>query len=524
LTAALGGLASSPALGGENPVTSAVRVEARPQTIPGVADTAGGQSGLSVGTAVIVQWPWKGGPLAGEDGDNYLVTAYHVVERAGNVKFQVSDGYTAYWGRNYARGRNYTEEPIYVNTSKDLAIFKLAKPPAGAGGDDIGRMNGKASEQAIPLAPPSDPLDPASRVSDGSAKGHTAVAIGNPEIRINLADGSDNWALENVAYGGTVSELPSVEARLKKIVREAADGDEVAREVRKRVLNTQLLFLETLSITRGFSGGPVFVNTDRRAGAVPAAASDDRVFAGIIMGGSSRDDVYSGRYAYACPAIHVGRGLEALSKELDRRKRFPGVRNPNPEPGVFFVDYETAQWPRTAYKYGTAHGFATSRLVRGDRIRRDEIARYPGEMESGQRDRISYTFFDVTFDGVDFLKLTGGDLSNDYFINCTFINPSFAGVIMNGAVFQTPVFESSIQPGDAFGCLDAYGVPRMAHGVRIFEARWRRPEPVPDKEPAAAPVDDPGVFSKKPAVAARATAGEPLNVRRFPNYFDVPRR
>ncbi|MGP0062384.1 MAG: hypothetical protein ACLQGP_02115 [Isosphaeraceae bacterium] len=532
LAAALGGLPSSPARAQDNQVYSAVRVQATPLRIENVSGAGGNEAPHNTGTAVLVQ--------RGKPEDYYLVTAYHVVERSRNIDFLFGNDIFA-WGSDDLMAKSY------VSLAKDLAIFKLTKDGYKKCRDSIPGVSRPHVVKAVQL------LDTRQFGGDESALGRTAVAVGNPEIQINVSDESEPWKLENVVYGGTVSELPTVESRLRQIVRKT--GEKQSREM---ALNTQLLFLETLSITRGFSGGPVFVTTRPTANADPASPPQEQRLAGIIMGGSPRTDAFSGRYAFASPASNIERGIlileEALSPPANPTKlrTDESILEYNP-------DVSSISWPMAIYNYGTTHGFAGSQLVEKVRLRNDAMSGYRAVTDSAEKERISYTFLEVTFDEVHFYNLTDGDLSNYQFIKCTFIKPDFDGVVMNGTVFQSPRFISEHQPDDKLGCLYDYGIPQMAYGVRIRDAKWRAREvqgtaqtPKPAQEaqgnaqapkpaqgnaqapkPAQAYPDDIGIFSNKPVappVAVPSPAGTPeeggipLNVRRFWNYFDVHRK
>ena len=143
----------------------AVRVEATPLG-SSVAGGGGQQVGLSVGTAVVVQPASTMG--------YYIVTAYHVVERAKNIRFRLPDGSgtSLFWG-----------SPL----SREADLRERRQGPRDLQGRPAGRPRGhdplhKLIQNAVIL-------DTSQYDGDASALGRTAVAVGESRDPQDQPDG-----------------------------------------------------------------------------------------------------------------------------------------------------------------------------------------------------------------------------------------------------------------------------------------------------------------------------------------------
>ena len=193
--------------------------------------------GENMGSAVLIK----------HQGDLYIATAYHVIRRCETVRFNAGDFMLEVGNDNFVRNR------FYYNRLADLAIFGLGK-------------EGVKRVEHFNLSPATLPAN----TSPAAVLGRAAVAIGNPKIEVQKT-----LMPLNIIYSGTLSEMAKANDRFDL-------GDDLTPEDRARVAGDEkvrefeLLFLETLSITRGFSGGPILI---------PPAPDGKAQLVGVVLGG-----------------------------------------------------------------------------------------------------------------------------------------------------------------------------------------------------------------------------------------------
>jgi hypothetical protein len=404
-----------------------------------------------VGTAVLVE-----AEVANDAGlsekRRFLVTAYHVVFGGTVAEFQARDSFSLPLGSGA-----YIQKRFYYNPVADLAIFELGEE--GNRRVDASRLISPVSllladepvagAAGVPIAADAEPdTDP--------SIGRPAVAIGNPLII--------NYRALNIIYSCTVSEIATASRRVVSIISRDLPDDVYTAADKKR-----LLFLETLSIDRGFSGGPILVQ-------VPG--SSEPKLAGIILGGHPQ--VIAGRFAFACSAADVAHGIKVLTRKVEPSGTYEAAD-----------DFRENFWrdKRIVYNWGSTFSFSSSAVLeskiplvnyRWPDVDNGTRPGTKGAKVSEKKGHIEYLFDGVTFQDVDF---SGRDLTNFHFLSCTFSgrdNPaaarrgmSFHGAVLNGAIFENCTFELEQEPDD--GVLRVYGRPLMAYGVQFRTPRVRPP-------------------------------------------------
>ncbi|MHC4401667.1 MAG: hypothetical protein ACYTG0_18505 [Planctomycetota bacterium] len=402
----------------------------------------------SVGTAVLVRYPSSENPDE-EDEENkedvFLVTAYHVIYQT------TRGGLEALGESRYRLGEKDPEDPaaraadflpgVYIDSPSDLAVFRFTKE----------RSREILEEMDVLIAAPLLQTTDASGVDP--SVGLTAVAVGNPKVL--------GFRPLNIVYSATVSEQARMVDRVPEVAR--------TREAKRKVF----LFLETLSVNKGFSGGPVLVPHS-----VPGQPS--QALAGIILGGNPNIDI--GRFAWAATSKDVKMGIEALS----------GAGGPNVHKYSELVSGPPQDWPPISYKWGRTYAFHSQALIEKPTVGKEDWENLKRELlreakmgeyeETAQSDSepdeeaegtchiqgVEFVFDQVTFEqGVSF---EGDDLSNATFLKCTFIHPSFEDAVFNGTRFENCRFIVEDMPDE--GILDdAYGKPLMAYGVTVARSK-----------------------------------------------------
>ncbi|MHC4398734.1 MAG: pentapeptide repeat-containing protein [Planctomycetota bacterium] len=435
----------------------------------------------------------------------FLVTAYHVIYKTKSVELTALNRTT---GLDTAG----LLQDFYFDLAADLAVFELTRATIDGGGfttsdkyhlarrsvreiaeqegivpeavdtekvvkrlQDLGiavssTEVGEIREEKVAVAIDLHPEPRPQRLV-----GLPATVVGNPLVETNRP--------ENICYGATVSEVASLKDRVPGVVKGA--GQVTNQEALKKARERDFLFLETLSVNKGFSGGPVLVPHDvEGAGGSFAVES----LAGVILGGDP--EVRAGRYAWACPPRAIENGIQVLEGTATVPSGEEGIRGTR--------SYQrmgrdpSHEWPDTLFDLGQTYGFASVVLVARpqDLVRhskrmkctekdwelvREEVRADPGEPDTMHS--IEFVFDGITFEGVDF---SNADLTNAKFINCVFqdakLGPGaggegklrFGGTVLNGVVFRDCLFSVPELPNaDKRSIGQHYGRPAMAFGVKI---------------------------------------------------------
>lgn len=432
------------------------------------------EEGHVIGTAVLVRHTDK------RNQENFfLVTAYHVVYRSTTLEFKAGEF-------NLLLGTGDIEPLFYYNRVCDIAIFRLST-------DGVDRVNRAANA----LHPVRLMQRPAANGPEPSL-GLSAFAVGNPKVV--------SYRPENVVYSCTVSEAVKAVNRIAEAIR-VPDGNSA---VLSAANDLTLLFLETLSIDKGFSGGPVVVFAASDATGVPKPQ-----LVGVVLGGNPA--LVAGRFAFACRAQEVEDGIEVLEK--DRTANEAQIEGTLIYPTATAPEGMTMRWPLRIYDWGSTYSFSSTRIVEPVGSSKKLVERFdfdwdqredPSEAkkpstETAVKDHVVYLFDRVNFRRARF---HGADLSNFQFVNCIFEDVCFDDAVLNGAVFANCTFRLHQEPNTEGVFLD-FGRPLMAYGVQIrgprYELVQRREEsakPVPPPAPESTIAPPPPVPAPAPPAAA----------------------
>jgi len=390
---------------GANAYSCAVRI-----TVP----HPDGSSPDRIGTGAIVK----------DNGDYYLVTAYHVIHGSEHARISAQGRFGLNLDRDF-------DSLFYINTAADLAVFKMLPD----------------SESSITgILSPATLLDVKNTTISDSATGNLAIAVGNPSRK--------GARSVNIAYSCTLSEYVSAGWRIGGAIRPKG---EIGQESRKAAINQKFLFLETLSISKGFSGGPILIGQPSATSPVATKA----VLVGIVLGGDIGSTVKAGRYAWAATAGDVRRGINVI-------QHVGAPPHPSYEK---LLQYSRAEWTPVCYQehrslsFGTAYVFDDTEFDQKTYV--DRCGFITGCDHCNEtRERYRGPIFDrCNFRNIMFDRQ---DLSDSQFVECEFHHVSFEGADLTGAVFDECVFkvkELPIQP-----VLHNLGQPALAYGAIVRNA------------------------------------------------------
>ena len=329
------------------------------------------------------------GTLVEYGGKHYLVTARHNLSRATNtlqlVMWKNGEGY--YFNTDAFDGH-------FVATKSDIVVARFRADQGFAA----------KGERFAPLLQTAGAMR---KVRD-PAPGQTLVAVGNPVVALERS----SIPRTNIVYHGTIAEY----ALLSDYTEGAGRGP------------AKFAIVESLSVARGFSGGPLLLlrNTD------PPVAE----VAGIVLGGDHRAVVLPGRFVFACPAVAIEKAIQALEaalaqplQEKDRGKVIPLADEmllvPTDQSRLLPQD---EPFDLSAYDTGKVVVIDVERETNQALVTRDFISRIAPEVENAEM-----IFYNGTFVGVD---LAGLRPSRATFVNCNFTGDiSLSRAALMGARF-----------------------------------------------------------------------------------------
>lgn len=339
----------------------------------------------------------------------YVVTAYHALYGSSSafLMFGLSRDDSGVLAAKDSR-------TIVAHPTESLAIaeniiydrrFDIAALKLNAAGKQALQNQG-----VIPLSPftlPRGAVEGAAGqpVVENPPVGTSAISIGSPEIEID----TKKYRVPNVVYECLVSDYNTVGQRIPGALALELSGDR--QTVVRRT--TQLMFLETLSIAPGFSGGPI--------------VSAEGQLLGIVIGGVESPSVQAGRFAWACPVKELVRVLDQAGANADTdggKFTYPNTRwapPPAPEKGDELFPM---------YKRGSKYSDSDKQTITEPAVftapRLDDLLKDPSAN--------AYEFRKVKFIDIDF---AGRRLINWSFIECDFTNCNFDLAVLSGATFNT---------------------------------------------------------------------------------------
>ena len=328
---------------------------------------------------------WHKAPQA-PDPHIYLVTAFHVIRGRKTVEVNLN-GRKSVW-----LGSETFESRWAADTRFDLAIFKFR---GDAPGVDMATGSERVPAGSADL--PAFRVLPLNEIDE--PKGTPVVAVGNPKIDIS----SIRNLPENIAYGSVVAEHEVVGRRI---------GDAL-RKQNLDLLQTRLIYVETLSIAQGFSGGPLISG---------AFTESDASIVGIILGGTP--DVKPGRFAWGCPS----QSIAELISDYEGAKLSPPTSSRR-EYGQY---PPVLPWLEPLYKKGTQSSLDDERQFEGQVFYANDVDKIVNR--NGTR---ALRFLNCDFIGLDF---NARDLSRCEFEDCNFIGCSFNGAVLIGSSFSRTRF------------------------------------------------------------------------------------
>jgi hypothetical protein len=199
----------------------------------------------------------------GDPNEFYLIAAYHAIHEHSDIKLQTETNRTTVKLTELVAAK----DPFYADPKRDLAVFRLS-------GEGKRRLELEYNRVALPFVA----ICPA---------GAQARAVGNPKLVIeNKTSYPDNYVAQTGIGACTTP---------RKILPSRYFKDDAAY--------VEILLLEELRVSRGFSGGPVLVHEDGSGGY-------SQKIAGIVQGGISNQCV-----SWAISAVEIGNSItDALSK------------------------------------------------------------------------------------------------------------------------------------------------------------------------------------------------------------------
>lgn len=307
-------------------------------------------------------------------------------------------------------------------------------------------------------------------------RGGAAAAVGTIEIK----QGPLPWV--NLAYGCTLSRydfgdrlVDAFNAPYRESRPEGTDKVLAAHRegVRRRLMTTHYLFVETMSITFGFSGSPIMISNDHYL-------TDGRIV-GLVLGGAPKD--VAGRSAWAIPASQLSEASARVAsankspRQLEEKgwRKLIDTRGSDENALVYESTNDIAKWIATSRSWlalnsglgdrltpAFASGYNAENYVEFSAMRdddRDETEssaiqfvsdggdnngiRKPSRLNSFCGPQVTlamseYPGYSFKFKGFQFNQtcLDGAVLLNPVFEDCFFSGTQFDGAIITGALFR----------------------------------------------------------------------------------------
>jgi hypothetical protein len=406
------------------------------------------------------------GTLIHEGGRYYLATAYHVLYGKKTVEANLTGV-----GKLALSDEAYFEPNFYYDAVLDIAVFRFQPAEERRLGFEGGNLIGTRGEyRAVEIykEPPAPAAGGGTAAADPAAlrvvQGQPAIAVGNPEVKGSTV----SYFPENITYSCTVSEFRKAQDRIAQYIKTDREIDQSPRaddpersyydglsdEARKLEVQhlkslgvtakeNPLIFLETLSIAPGFSGGPILISRDGNK-------FEDGLLVGLVAGGDPT--LFPGRFSWACDAREVRKAIQQFDSAPG------GGRTASLGRLAIFPD-ALEKWPRSPYKIesSSSYAFEDQRLISGQSYDGPDAGRELFRNRPGYR--LVFTNL-CTFTDVDF---SGADLSGARFEGAQFTSVNFDGAVLNGATFVDCTFTGR----RAFRPLGAYGILVLENGREV---------------------------------------------------------
>jgi hypothetical protein len=396
--------------GAQGTVASAVRIAAnRPK-------------GTSTATGIVL-----------ERGTNiYLVTAYHHILDSNFADIAVpsidktrsedlirisSPGLLAV---RTVGADNPINATAYCDPDADIAVFKFS--------DDGKKTLTKLTPRIQPISLYTGILAPGTRL----------IAAGN--LTLDFQGGLKAYVARNMSFGAMAALYDAI----TQILPGLPDGFE----------SRLVLMVESLSIDKGFSGGPLVIADGPNA---------DKL-AGMVWGGSLSGNVKPGRFAWGATAQQIDDAVQQYETSADAGKF------------LVYGDQRPAVYPKSPY---------SGEALTSDVILANEVIDIRGdafwEIDQPAVDEIlvalpgvRYHFTNVLFQGIDFTK---GRFLNARFHGCQFNNCNFAGASVNGCAFSNCFVGGRPMEVDGIRPLLCYGVVLQnaadpGYGGGLLDVQW----------------------------------------------------
>ncbi|CEF49385.1 unnamed protein product [uncultured bacterium] len=252
--------------------------------------------------------------------DRYVVGAYHSLFKANKLVVSLPES-----SQSFPLQDTTIEDGIFYDRLLDVFVTKLEKSVA----DQFSNV-----DWVLPGIPSSDL---GRRKAEGELLGFPANAIGNPEIKLasNLY-----LAPQNITYSCTISDFGVLGTRALRLV-----APDVEAALRDKAMNLPRMYIESLSVSPGFSGGPVISNpqalaqmaaseSDTSRSSSPASIKDaqssipktndspvpgkrEKYIYGMVVAGTP--EVIAGRFAVVCPAGQLKEAIQNYKKAVGAR-------------------------------------------------------------------------------------------------------------------------------------------------------------------------------------------------------------
>jgi hypothetical protein len=370
-------------------------------------------------------------------GHRYVVTAFHALH--GTTRLEFSE--RRFQRDSYPIDGPLFESRLFVDLGYDLAIVKIRDQM------EQGRDYSLGTPATLYL-PPGRMLVP---------KGTAAAAAGNPVE----APASVAVDVTNVAFSCLIADHSKVQTWLQAALADGYTGtgnstvDGNTRRwalqrgrISQRLDDLDFLIAESMSISKGFSGGPIVITQDIVRG--------EGKLVGIVIGGNSSERA-SGRFAWATSSLAIADAIdlyERLLRSPTHATERPDVAGAfcvefariKAEPDGFLPVFKNAYAPGgEIYFIGGSNPRRSAEEVRnsaGRRVTSSFVCGRQIDEEQRLHPGVRFIFRNCTFEKtcLDNVILPGAE-----FIRCTFNNTQFRSAVLSGARFDFCVFNGYCQ-------------------------------------------------------------------------------